>query len=1270
MRWKFWSGRRDRLALSLLGTIVLAVGLSFMSLLSDSVTGTVTRTYEQTWRAPYDILVHMPLPDSPNIPDLSEPNVLTTLPPGISKEQLEVVESVPGVSVAAPLATVGYVSIGPRFIFPAGKDQVLIDPSKPRLEELDPGVYRFTNTAQSHVSATAETVTDRWVVGLRNSKGGPPGWLPAGSWVIDSEHWSSLGAAAPTLMVGVDPTAEDLLTGLSRAMKDGRYFEPSDGTLVTEDEEPYQGQVLRSTQFTLPVLINDQAFDGLTFTTSAEMLDQQFQATKTVYRRTFTGQEILAAFRETEKQPFPPQFPLLGWSGQLAYRNSTSPFAERWPAAVSLKPIDSAEVNRFFNRESDLTPGSEDAAELGPTFRQWTPSSQDPREPGLRRIEFTVLGTFEASRLSVVKNPDSQLPLMTYRPAEAAQALDASGRPVNPPRVVSGGLTPTGFLSSPPVLLTTLDAALKINGDRAINAIQVKVQGSEHFTPEDVAQVRQVADEIRKRTGLVAEVVMGSSPMNVLVHVPASNGHPDLGWFQEQWIHKNAAVTTVQQAEFGYSAFIAMVLLVALLYAVATGLAGVAARRRELGVVAALGWSAKALRSSAVAEQLLFALAAGLLAAVAAAYGRAAPWTVGITFLAGLLVYLPAVMAAGHVAARVSPGDALRWGDTAPGKRVLAGIGVMPLAASSLMGRPGRTVLTVGAIALPTALMLVLAFISRHLSGVLYTTVAGQYTALKVGPLQYVAGVVGLAIAAVTAFDLVRQNAIDHRDERGLLSALGWPRNWIARTMVTEGMLLGMAAGLFGDLLGLAVLALLYGPAVAAAWQMALVIWLLPLGLGILTGSLSALAELRSWNRAALAGVGSGQVIRWSRGTVLASVAAALLVVLAAGYPVMRQVSARMRAQAATARASAEAVGAAQIKQAVTDQSQALQKLDFPAFLATLDPSPEAAGYRMEQEHWLEDAQVWRSAHPQGHITRDVLKMSFLGDNTAVVRIFQSAQGSDSPQDQDHVSMALDTIWVQGPDGRWSEHGLQHEVLIQGDVTVWYSGGVPQADAQESAKNMQQAVDRFRKTLGWNVELPVTLEMMGDPKLMRATIGPHLAGKQGIPPWAEYGEPLRVAEVGSLTLNSAYYDLAYKSVMDQSRNHAAEWLREALARDVLRRLAGVSLDQAVAELRASGPMTLDELPQFKGFLDMPAPDYRRAAATAELFAAFLEQRYGSKVTVEILAELAKQPVDPSMTGPATYDERSQASIEAIEKVTGRSWQQLNGDYQAWFRLLP
>lgn len=144
LRWRFWAGRRDRLALALVGVLTLATGLSVISLLSDSVRGTVAKAYEQTWRAPYDILVHVALPDGEQLPDIREPNTLTTLPNGITLAQLNQIRQVNGVSVAAPLAVVGYMTIGPQYGVPSR------DIPKPA-----DGLYQFRQTISSTDSRAA-----------------------------------------------------------------------------------------------------------------------------------------------------------------------------------------------------------------------------------------------------------------------------------------------------------------------------------------------------------------------------------------------------------------------------------------------------------------------------------------------------------------------------------------------------------------------------------------------------------------------------------------------------------------------------------------------------------------------------------------------------------------------------------------------------------------------------------------------------------------------------------------------------------------------------------------------------------------------------------------------------------------------------------------------------------------------------------------------------------------------------------------------------------
>jgi hypothetical protein len=1230
VQWRFWAGRKARLVLALIGVIILGAGLSAISLLTETIKGTVVRTYEQTWRAPYDILVHVPLPEGTKLPDLTEPNVLTTLPPGITVAQLEQVRQVPGIQVAAPIAVVGYVRAGPIYEFPS------MDPANKEFKHPGPGLYRITSRVVSQASGVPEELVERSLVYFPDPRTRKvPDNLPPGTLVADGRQLSgtTISTQIPTFLVGVDPVAESRLVGLENALIRGRYLDAAEpiGSLPGPDERPIP---------IIPVLVNTHAFQDISHHLTIEELDENLQVKRTVLNKLVEGEQLPGVLDEGAVR----LYTLSGQSGPLAYKPVESPFPERWPVAFSLHPT-----------EADLAPSltvlkdAETSVSLGRSFRSWTPS------PVRRLFSYDIKGFFDSAKLSVVKDPVSHMPLMTYRPAEALHVLDPQGRPINPPRRVSGGLSPVSFLSAPPALLTTIQGAVALAGDRAINAIQVKVEGAEHLTPETLTRVRQVAQEIERRTGLVAEVTMGSSPMNVLVQVPASGKYAPFGWVEERWIHKDAAVTTIQQVEFGYSAFIGLVLAVAALYGMATALAGITARRRELGVAIAVGWPTRSLAWLAAGEQLLFAALAGLLGAVTAALGGSRPSVTGMVLLASFLLYLPAILVAAWAAARTPPGDALRFGDTAPSRRVMPGTGILSLASSSLLGRPVRTLLTSVAIALPTALLMVLLFISRHLNGVLYTTVTGEYAALRVSPLQYVAGLVALAIAAVTAFDLIRQNAVDRRPERALLSALGWPRRWIAATMVAEGGLLGVFAGLLGVAGGLGALGLLYGGEAIRAWPQALLAGVLPILLGLLTGLIGSLPEQRAWDRSEMAGVSASQVARLGPRTFAAAAAASLLLIGAAGVVAIPHWIAQFRAQQASAKSAGDRA-TAEIEAAVALQNGALERLDIEAFLRTIDPLARA--YLMEQRHWLESAQRWQQAHPSGKIARSLGHVTLLGENTARVRLIQTVDGD--------LSSVLETVWTRTRDGQWLEHGLWQEVLEESGVSVWYSDLLSPEVARAALKNAQEAAE-IAGRLGWRPDSPIILELKPNREALYASIGPDVR-PPNLVSWTEFGEPIRafpvqgrVPGVGSLLRLAVM-----QTIMEKSHNHAADWLRLGLSLHVQAEGLG-SLPRLMEEYRAHELLPLTQLANQVPFYQLSDDDFAAAERTTTLLTLFLKERFGHNALHEVIERLAEQPADPRMLDRVTKPDRDRATIAAIEQVTGKSWYDLDQELRAWWQ---
>ena len=1258
---RLWSGRRDRLALSLIGALVLGMGLSVVAILSESVTGTVVRVYSRSWRTPYDILVHKQT-EQP-LPGLVEPNVLTSLPPGITRRQLEDIRRIDGVDVAAPLSVLGYVNATLGLYFGV---------TDPEGKPLQPGVYRVRETVHSSRSGLGERFTGELVFGVGDAAGRLPDWAPEGLFVANKNRQTPVriraSANVPALLVGVDPAQEAALVGLDGAVCEGRYLRSTDVA-----DHPFGPDIVG-----LPVLVNIRGFEGVHLETVAERLGPGMEPTETAFHARFEGLDIVRAMErydpghEGSYGSSWVQFrQLLGQSGLLQYEPMTSPFPERWRHAVRLQVEKDQEraLPRFFSETADSEPYgpgqgrvlASREADLGRVFRSFAPSR---RFAGV--LSLFVVGYYDPQLLDVSEG-DGRLPLDTYRPAEAELVLDPQGRPVNPPRKVYGGLTPTDFLSSPPVFLTTLDAALATAGEDAINAVRVKIEDDDLTTPETIARAKRIAREIEQRTGLVARVTMGSSPVDVLIYVPESNGHPTLGWVEEQWIHLDAAVTAVEQTEFGYSAFVAVALVVGLLYAVTTALAGVTARRRELGVALAVGWPGRALARLAVGEQALLGGAVGLMAALAAAVGGSPASAVGLALAAGPLLYLPAMAAAGRAVRGVSPDQALRWGDVAPGRRVLPGSGVLPLAAASLFGRPGRTLLTVVAIALPTALILLLSYIALNLRGVLYTSITGEYAALKVGPIQYAIGLVALAVAGVTAFDLVRQNAIDHRQERALLHALGWPRGRIGLLMVAEGAVLGLLAGVLGDLLGVGVVGLLYGAGVTAAWRTAAWVWLVPLGLGALTGLLSAMVELRSWGWQALAGVEARQVLRGGRAlrwTSLAVALAALGTVLVLTVPRAFE-EWRHRAAAGTVTADTsqpDAKVAQDIIARLEAQAEAASEGDLGGFLDTVDP--DTPTYRMVKRHWFEDLQVWKQAHPQSRVSMEPEDVTLLGERSALVPVRVEVVDPEDPGASQVYLVG--TVWVKRQD-RWYEHGLDLKALEHDGVMVWHDERITEEAAQEAARAAGRVAARLKRELQLTPSPPLVLEWHATPDHLHRLLGPNLGTKRGIPPWVEYGEPLRVAGNHIPSQELLAYLLAQKAATDMSHNHASEWLREGVGRYVADRLAGRALAAAVTSVRdAGGLLRLPELPRYQNGLELPPTQWNRAADTAALLSAYLEQEHGQGTLASVLQKLARKPADPRMTGPATFEARSQATIEAIEEVTGKSWAELDQAFHSWF----
>ena len=342
-------------------------------------------------------------------------------------------------------------------------------------------------------------------------------------------------------------------------------------------------------------------------------------------------------------------------------------------------------------------------------------------------------------------------------------------------------------------------------------------------------------------------------------------------------------------------------------------------------------------------------------------------------------------------------------------------------------------------------------------------------------------------------------------------------------------------------------------------------------------------------------------------------------------------------------------------------QAEAASEGDLAGFLDTVDP--DAPAYRMVKRHWFEDLQLWKQAHPRSRMNMEPQDVTLLGERSALVTVRVEVVDPEEPGASQVYLVG--TVWVKRDD-RWYEHGLNLDALEHAGVVVWHHERIPQESAQEAARAAGRVATRLKRELQLTPSPPLVLEWHATPDHLHRLLGPNLGTKRGIPPWVEYGEPLRVAGNHIPSEELLAYLLGQKAAMDMSHNHASEWLREGVGRYVTDRLTGRDLAALVSSLReAGGPLPLPDLPRYQNGLDLPPEQWNRVADTAALLVAYLEEEQGQGTLARVLEALARQPADPRMTGPATFDERSRATIEAIEEVTGKSWADLDPAFHSW-----
>jgi len=790
--WNSWWRNKERFILLLVGVLIVSTGLSYLIGTTQANKGTVVDALQKRWNASYDIIVR-PQGSRSVTEDLKllEPNYMSGLDGGITRKQYETIKIMTDVEVAAPIAMVGGVYIGTQIGTHMIKEQ---------------GIYRLNTTTEQNTGLEQEKYSGNTFLAAGwepTENATKTGVSPVGVGKIPLNEMGTF-----EMIAGVDPEAEAQLVGLKQAVHTSphsRYFESDmkptkreDGAIqipVLLNEQEYSSAKISYTYKNVDLPLKDDSINA-----TVNMIEQKggkkfLETLKTSNPKSYviTNQQIRKQLVSdilagTHKPNGAVEF---NWVSQkpspVIYQPLKSPFEKRWPYTYQVKPqrveADSLLAKRAMFRKPN---------QMGKTSDDWI------------KLDMNYIGVFNPKKLSLSKDPLTELPMETYFPAKAQWVMDAQERPINPPRDVEAMDDPFDFLTKPPSVLTTLDAAFAIRGDKAISAIRIHVKDVGTLNEKSEAKLQAVAREIEDKTGLITDVTLGSSPQLALTYLPGLDGKDALGWVQQPWIKLGSSISIFEETKVGMGGVIASVIAVALVYVFSSNIILLYARKKEFAILLSLGWRPRQLSKLLFLEATLLGTLVTLIAwAILGGFslignGETSPIRILLIGFAGLLIYWGGTLVPMTLIRRIRPYETMRAGEVTGGRRFVRAQGVLGMSINQLATYWQRTILSIIAIALPTSLFMFFLFVTFRLKGVLYATWLGEFVALEVGTMHYVAMGVALLISILTTTEILWQNVNERKSQLAVLKVTGW-HDWRIRSLVLfEGGITGLCAGIMG----------------------------------------------------------------------------------------------------------------------------------------------------------------------------------------------------------------------------------------------------------------------------------------------------------------------------------------------------------------------------------------------------------------------------------------------------------------------------------------
>ena len=834
------------------GVLVAATGFTVLTAASQTAQLRTVGKVSASFEPAYDILVRPRGARTAveNRTGTVQPDFLSGIYGGITMAQYHQIQQVPGVQVAAPIAMAGYAQLEAAIFEPvpaaalAGSGRQLYRISTTWVSGngtsrvTQPPAYLYVTPRPLTGGYNNMPPTDGTGPGCMLMQSSPlsPGTNPFGTAAQSyTRCWSRVNQydlpgiphteagyyvtwTIPVLIAAIDPAAEAKLDGLNKALASGGYL---------KEDEGGNGP-------TLPVLassasgMNEYAQTTLQQLTAPSVMPDM-NAGWASAQASAAGRTV-ATVRTTAQQAYNAVLKGLGPTvGQRGVFTGT-PVDGYWsvgPVDYQRTTVGALTPRQVVNRPPVWFTGSAAPVAMDDEDSQYREVTAHTKvnalttQPGgIDLALIKVAGVFDPARIRSFAAL-SRVPLGGYQPVVVTPATAASRRALH-----GGDLLPSqnlgGLVSQPVNLITTLSALPALENSQAytgvpaadpISVIRVRVAGVTGSGALSRERINAVAQQIEQRTGLDVDIVAGSSPSPVTIDLPAGKfGQPPLT-LSEGWVKKGVAVAILNAVDKKSVVLFTLILVVCVLFVGNAATAAVRGRRRELGVLAAVGWRRSGLFATVLGELAGIGLAAGLLAAVIAvpvSAGldlHASPGRALLAVPVAMAVAVAGGLAPAWLAARADPVSSVRPPVLAV-RRAHHPRGITSLALLNVARTPGRTLIGVLSLAVGIAALTLLTAVTFAFRGVIVGSLLGDAVAVQVRGVDYIAAGATVVLGVLAVADVVFLNITERAAELATMRSFGWRDAALARLVVTEGAVIGVAGSLAGAGLGLA----------AAAW--------------------------------------------------------------------------------------------------------------------------------------------------------------------------------------------------------------------------------------------------------------------------------------------------------------------------------------------------------------------------------------------------------------------------------------------------------------------